>query len=152
MSQTEIQPIQIASSNTPQGSVLVTPPGANKPIFAAPGPGISISPQGQLNATVGPQGPAGVQGAVGPAGPQGPPGTTPTLPAWKTELLTGTIDGVNATFTLSAAPLTNSQVIFRNGLALFSGAGDFMISGNTVTFQAGQIPQPGDILVAQYQH
>jgi len=81
------------------------------------------------------------------------PSVGPTIiPIWATELLTGTLDGTNAIFTCLLVPIPNSQVIYRNGIALFSGAGDFIQSGNTFTFQSGQIPLPGDKLIIHYQH
>lgn len=66
------------------------------------------------------------------------------------EVPTGAIDGTNAAFTLSAMPIGNTQLLFRNGLALFPAGGDYTIGGTQVTFDAGSIPQAGDKLVACY--
>lgn len=91
--------------------------------------------------TVGEQGPQGVAGPVGPAGPPSSGGTT--------EVPAGTINGVNAVFTLSASPV--SLLVFRNGLLQKIGAGnDYLWSGSTVTFQAGAVPEPGDGLLVVY--
>jgi len=63
----------------------------------------------------------------------------------------GTMDGVNASFTLSLAPNpAASLLLFRNGL-LQQASGDYTLSGSTVTFQAGSVPQPGDLLLASYR-
>ena len=72
------------------------------------------------------------------------------LPVPQAEMLAGTIDGQNPTFTLSMTPMLNTQIIFRNGLAYFPGSGDYLISGNTITFEGTATPQPGDNLVAVY--
>jgi hypothetical protein len=67
-----------------------------------------------------------------------------------TEVPAGAMNGVNAVFTLSQAPLTNTQAIYRNGMCLFPACGDYQIAGNVLTFQPGALPQPGDKLVAMY--
>jgi hypothetical protein len=64
---------------------------------------------------------------------------------------TGTLNGTNAVFTLASAPSPAlSLELYRNGLRLAAG-GDFTLSGSTVTFGAGAIPQPGDALLASYR-
>lgn len=63
----------------------------------------------------------------------------------------GAIDGVNARFTLSSAPNPGGSLqLYRNGLLQRAGV-DYTLSGNTVTFLAGALPQPGDTLVAWYR-
>lgn len=64
----------------------------------------------------------------------------------------GAINGVNATFTLAAAPSpAGSLLLFRNGLLMRAGAGkDFTLSGSSITFLGGNLPQTGDDLVASY--
>ena len=74
--------------------------------------------------------------------------TSPLKP--EAELLQGTIDGANKIFTISNPPVANSQVIYLNGVALWSAAGEYTILSNTITFNTA--PVPGDILVAQYWH
>lgn len=66
------------------------------------------------------------------------------------ETPSGTINGVNATFTLANAPApAGSEMIFLNGILLESGAGnDYTISGATITMLA--VPQTGDRLKATY--
>lgn len=58
-----------------------------------------------------------------------------------TEVPNGTINGTNAVFTLSRVPTVVS--VFKDGIKLKAGTG-YILSGNTVTFQAGYIPQSGD--------
>ncbi len=55
---------------------------------------------------------------------------------------TGTINGVNAAFTLPAAP-AGGVCVMINGQALTPGS-DYTISGTTLTYLAGSIPIPGD--------
>jgi hypothetical protein len=62
----------------------------------------------------------------------------------------GTINGTNAQFTLTQAPLpASSLALYRNGLMMRQG-GDYTLSGQTITFIG--VPQPGDILVAYYRY
>jgi hypothetical protein len=60
--------------------------------------------------------------------------------------VSGTQDGVNATFTLSAAP-AGALALFKNGQKLKQGVG-FTLSGATVTFLSGYIPEADDVLEA----
>jgi hypothetical protein len=63
----------------------------------------------------------------------------------------GALDGNNATFTLAEAPSpAASLLLFRNGLLQKPG-GDYTLSGATITFAAGSVPQPGDLLAASYR-
>jgi hypothetical protein len=67
--------------------------------------------------------------------------------------LTGTADGTNLVFLLPAAPVpASSLILFRNGLALQAGGFDYTLSGSTVTFIAGEAPQPGDTLRAWFRY
>lgn len=86
----------------------------------------------------------------------------PQIQAVANETPAGTLDGVNAVFTLAANLYPASLMVFRNGLLQTPGA-DYAISypGGvaTLTFFAagsppgspGSIPQPGDLLRAYYQ-
>lgn len=68
------------------------------------------------------------------------------------DTITGTVDGQNATFKLTAAPVGQSLMLFKNGLLQRPGAGnDYQLSGSTITFEPGNIPQTGDVLMAFYQ-
>lgn len=50
------------------------------------------------------------------------------------EVPSGTINGSNVTFTLSATPVAGTVKLFKNGLLLLAGAGnDYTISGATIT-------------------
>lgn len=67
------------------------------------------------------------------------------------ETPTGTPNGTNAAFTLANPPSPGgSLTLFRNGLIQSSNI-DFTLSGSTITFNAGSIPQTGDILQAYYR-
>jgi hypothetical protein len=67
------------------------------------------------------------------------------------ETPSGTVNGVNATFTLSQAPSpASSLLLHRNGLLMKNGL-DYTLAGGTVTFLAGAVPQNGDVLVASYR-
>jgi hypothetical protein len=64
----------------------------------------------------------------------------------------GTLNGINAAFTLLFAPSpVNSMILFRNGLLQTHGF-DFSQAGNVITFLAGSIPQAGDELTASYRY
>ena len=64
---------------------------------------------------------------------------------------TGTIDGTNATFTLAATPLAGKEEVYVNGILQNSGTGnDYTISGATITFLSGAIPQSGDVIRVTY--
>jgi hypothetical protein len=64
----------------------------------------------------------------------------------------GVVDGLNGVFTLAVAPSPSSSLmLFRNGLLMLVGAGhDFTLAGGTITFQAGNEPAAGAVLVASY--
>jgi hypothetical protein len=67
------------------------------------------------------------------------------------EVPSGMLNGSNAAFTLANVPNPGSSVsIFRNGLLMRQG-GDFTLSANAITFQAGAVPQTGDNLTASYR-
>jgi hypothetical protein len=67
------------------------------------------------------------------------------------ETPTGTIDGVNAAFTLANTPTAGTVGVFVNGMRMKSGAGnDYTISGTTVTFLTGAIPTSGDVIQVDY--
>lgn len=61
----------------------------------------------------------------------------------------GALDGVNATFTLSAVPATGTEEVYLNGLLLESGAGnDYTIVGAIVTLASP--PGAADRLKVSY--
>ena len=63
----------------------------------------------------------------------------------------GTINGSNASFTLSQVPNPlASLALFRNGIRLTSGV-DYTVSSNSITFGAEYVPQTGDIVVCSYR-
>ena len=81
------------------------------------------------------------------------PGTGQTATFSDAEVPSGTVDGTNLTFTVSAAPdPVLSLKLFKNGMLLRQN-GDYTLSGTTVTFASTQItPQVGDLIVAYYRH
>ena len=67
------------------------------------------------------------------------------------EIPTGTVNGSNATFTLANTPTVGTEHVFVNGVLMNSGAGnDYTISGATITFLTGAIPQTGDVVLVSY--
>ncbi|MGH9657269.1 MAG: hypothetical protein ACRD96_01930 [Bryobacteraceae bacterium] len=63
----------------------------------------------------------------------------------------GTVNGSNATFTVTNAPSPGAGLLlYRNGLVQKQGT-DYNLSGTTITFLAGTIPQTGDVLLASYR-
>jgi len=65
------------------------------------------------------------------------------------ETPTGTVNGVNTTFTLANTPLANTEQVFLNGLLQEPGAGnDYTISGATITYLSA--PLTGDRLRVCY--
>jgi hypothetical protein len=64
----------------------------------------------------------------------------------------GTVNGTNATFTLANIPNpAASLTLYRNGLHLEAVA-DYTLSGSTITFVTGQLPQTSDILLCSYRY
>lgn len=67
------------------------------------------------------------------------------------ETPSGVINGVNDTFTLANTPKAGTVVLYRNGLRQQAGvAENYTISGDTITFVAGQEPQTGEWIIADY--
>jgi hypothetical protein len=63
----------------------------------------------------------------------------------------GTPNGVLTTFTLPSTPVTDTEQVFVNGVLQNPGAGnDYTISGLTITFLSGAIPQTNDIVRVTY--
>lgn len=66
------------------------------------------------------------------------------------ETPSGTIDGINVTFTLAHTPTAGTVRLFLNGARQQAGGGDYTISGATITFNSA--PPTGSILLADYQY
>ncbi|MBV9268351.1 MAG: hypothetical protein JO061_19450 [Acidobacteriaceae bacterium] len=67
------------------------------------------------------------------------------------ETPSGTPNGTNTAFTLSAAPTPASSLeLYRNGLVQTNGV-DYTLSGSSVTFLSVAVPKTGDILQAYYR-
>lgn len=67
------------------------------------------------------------------------------------ETPSGTVNGSNDTFTLAETPIAGSECVFVNGILQDAGSGnDYQISGDTITFESGAIPQSGDKIRVNY--
>ncbi len=88
----------------------------------------------------------GPVGPAGPPGPQGPAGTSGVTNA-VSEVPSGTLDGVNKTFTLSFVPISGTLILQLNGVTQRQG-GDITLAGVTVTYLAA--PKSDDWMIAQY--
>lgn len=63
----------------------------------------------------------------------------------------GAINGTNAVFTLANSPIpAASLALFKNGLLQTAGS-DYTLSGASITFTSGAIPQIDDVLEAFYR-
>jgi hypothetical protein len=63
----------------------------------------------------------------------------------------GTMNGSNAAFSLAKPPSpATSLLLFRNGLLQTAGVG-YTLTGSSVSFQPGSVPQPGDLIQASYR-
>jgi hypothetical protein len=69
------------------------------------------------------------------------------------EVPTGTINGVNDTFTVANAPSpAGSLALYKNGQLMIAGGSDYTLTTNSIVFVAGAIPQTGDVLTANYRY
>lgn len=67
------------------------------------------------------------------------------------EVPQGSLSGTNPIFALTGTPTPPEGLqVFRNGVLQRMGA-DYALSGSTIQFVEGAIPQPGDLLVAYYR-
>jgi hypothetical protein len=67
------------------------------------------------------------------------------------EIPLGDVNGVNAMFTLSTAPVPAASLsVFRNGMLQTPGS-SYTLQGSTVTFLAGHLPQAGDQVMVSYR-
>lgn len=68
------------------------------------------------------------------------------------EVPSGTVDGINATFTLSSSPVAGSSHVYVNGSLQEVGAtADYTIAGATITFNVGAIPATGSKILVSYR-
>jgi len=84
----------------------------------------------------------------GTTGPCSPPITLPTFV--NGEVPAGSINGINATFTLANSPSGSSLLLFRNGILVQAGI-DYALTGSTIQFLASAVPQSQDTLIASYR-
>jgi hypothetical protein len=67
------------------------------------------------------------------------------------ETPSGTINGSNVTFTLINQPLSGTLHLFLDGLRMKPSL-DYTISGSTITFLSGVVPEIGATIVADYRY
>jgi hypothetical protein len=84
-------------------------------------------------------------------GTSGPCGDASSLIFVDSENPSGTLDGINRVFTLSAVPASPGSLhLFRNGLLLKQGAG-YTLEGSVITYNGTVPPQQDDTLQAWYR-
>lgn len=69
------------------------------------------------------------------------------------EVPSGLVNGSNATFTLANTPTAGTEQVYVNGVLQNYSAtsgNDYGISGATITFYTGAIPQTGDVVLVSY--
>ena len=66
------------------------------------------------------------------------------------DVVSGTLDGNNASFTISQVPVSGSLAIYRNGLLQTAGI-DYTLTGAAVTFMPNSVPRSSDGLTAYYR-
>lgn len=129
---TALHIFDILSANTSTGLIAVTPPSSAVPVWAAPGAGCSISTAGALSCA-------------------GTPFTLATPVVG--EIPSGTVNGTNAAFTLANTPNSAYPLsVWIDGLHRFTENTDYTISGATITFASGAIPQTGQTVNVDYWH
>lgn len=117
----------------------------------APGAAAVINASGDLDAASGsPSDCIHVDGSSGPCG-----SGSSTSAVFGTfvdgETPNGSVNGSNSVFTLSQTPNpASSLLLYRNGM-LQKQALDYSLANQTITFVAGAIPQPGDVVIASYR-
>lgn len=140
--------VQPAVATIPESSVinLVSDLGARPvegPLFV-PGRAAIIDSMGAIDGASG-----NLSACLHVDGSSGPCGTSPAFV--DEEVPAGTVNGSNATFTTSAsATPPTSLALYRNGIVQKAGL-DYRVSGSTISFLAGSVPQAGDTLLASYR-
>lgn len=80
-------------------------------------------------------------------------GSPPTWNLVDFEVPAGNVNGVTNSFTLANAPNPAfSLKVYRNGLRLRGGGVDYTLSGSTINFIPGAIPQIGDQFFVEYRY
>jgi hypothetical protein len=143
-------PVQPPSQTPIQETDVVGLPG-DLGLRPTKGPGFSAGRAAVINSSGGLEGVIGnpsdcvmVDGTSGPCGGAGPQFSDGEVPG-------GTVDGANTTFTLANPPTpATSLVLFRNGIGQQPGV-DYTLTGSSIQFLTGAVPQPGDALLAWYR-
>jgi hypothetical protein len=64
----------------------------------------------------------------------------------------GAVNGTNTDFVIDFIPASGTEEVFVNGVLQNSGGGnDYTITGTTITFLSGAVPQTGDVIVVSYR-
>ncbi len=67
------------------------------------------------------------------------------------EVPAGDLDGVDATYVLAHTPVAGTLRLYKNGIRQNAGSGnDYVLATATCTFEAGNLPQTGDVVLADY--
>jgi hypothetical protein len=113
----------------------------------APGLAAVINSSGQITGATG-----NLADCVRVDGSSGPCGGGGVLPQFVDgETPNGTPNGSTIVFTLAFAPSPSTSLqLYRNGLRMEQGL-DYTISGSSISFLPGSVPQTGDILLASYR-
>ena len=109
-----------------------------------------INPMGQIDGSAGsPSDCVHVDGSSAPCGGTTSGGLGPLFS--DAEAPIGTIDGNNGAFALARAPSPAASLnLSLNGIVLTQGI-DYFLSGSAIAFN-GAVPQPGDVLLANYRY
>lgn len=69
----------------------------------------------------------------------------------RNETPSGTVNSSNTSFTLANTPIAGTVEVYLDGILMFPGSGnDYQISGTTITFESGQVPQTGSRVTCHY--
>lgn len=67
------------------------------------------------------------------------------------EVPAGDLDGSDATYILAHTPVAGTLRLYKNGIRQNAGSGnDYVLATATCTFEAGNLPQTGDVVLADY--
>jgi hypothetical protein len=67
------------------------------------------------------------------------------------EVPSGTVNGSNALFSTANGIESGTLRVYKNGLRQKPGSGyDYTLSGQEITFESGNIPQTGDVILVDY--
>jgi hypothetical protein len=113
----------------------------------APGAVAVVNSQGSVDSVVG-----NPDDCVHVDGSSGPCGSSSSASFMDGDIPSGIVDGANNSFTLSDVPNPSTSLqMYRNGLLMDQNVDYTLVNNNVVQFSAGNTPQPGDTLFANYR-